>query len=146
MGPKKKQNQHYSHHDHEHHHHDEDDEADGTCYIACYIILFVIAFMFLVSVFLNGFPTSLPSFSNLPRLLPQKRGRRGKRSKGDSSGIINENLQIPFQKEKLKKQKGRKILNDVLGDMNNIQNLLHDVDMNLHDIQMDDLFEENERN
>ena len=37
----------------------------------------------------------------------------------------------------------RKMLEDVMGDMNNIQNLVNGVDMNLNDIQMDDLFEDN---
>lgn len=102
--------------------------------------------MFLISVFLNGFPTSLPSFSNLPRLLPQKRGRRGKKLTGDSSknGIINEKLKQQKMKSAESSMKGRRILNDAMGgiDMNNIQNLLHGVDMNLNDIQMEDLFEE----
>merc|ERR1712228_702975 len=143
--PKKQPPQRHSHHhDHDHHHHDcEDDEAEGTCYIACYTILFVIGFMFSVSVFLNGFPTSLPSFSSMPRLFPQRGSRKGRRGKNKRDNNIKEKLKQNSERAE-PPDNSRKILKDVMSDMNNIQNLLHDVDMNLDDIQMDDLFQDKE--
>eukprot|EP00484_Ammonia_sp_Unknown_P024773 CAMPEP_0197033262 /NCGR_PEP_ID=MMETSP1384-20130603/11719_1 /TAXON_ID=29189 /ORGANISM="Ammonia sp." /LENGTH=287 /DNA_ID=CAMNT_0042463051 /DNA_START=31 /DNA_END=894 /DNA_ORIENTATION=+ len=154
--PKKQQNQHSHHHghdhDHHHHHHDEDDEEEGTCYIACYMILFVICFMFLVSVALNGWPgipTALPS---MPRLFPAKGSRgRSRRDRGGAGDPLNDIESLVEQKKKLSEQLRKKnnngkadgsrrlLYDDILGDMNNINNILNEVDINLEDIEVDDL-------
>merc|ERR1712154_452664 len=135
--PKKQSISHRGHHhdhDHDHHHHhNDDDEEEGTCYIACYMILFVVTFMFLVSMSLNGWPgipTSLPS---MPRLFPSKGERR--RNRRDK---INENtIKQQLRQKTMEQNKGRKLLEDIGSDMNNIQNILHGVDMNLNEIEKD---------
>eukprot|EP01084_Bolivina_argentea_P058196 106277_1 len=139
----------HDHHDHHHHSHDEDDDEEGTCYIACYMILFVIAFMFIISMSLNGWPgipTSLPS---MPRLFPSKnrRNRRGQKNNkfgSETNDIIKEQLR---QKQKGKQEinpgnNNRKILQDIVSDMNNIQNIVDRMDINLNDIEIDDLFKD----